>query len=77
MQRLVFSVRPRYLVHERLLERVELFLELLDLVHHRTLHVLHALLEELVPALLNPHLVVLLMLLLLLDGNLLLDMLSK
>ena len=77
VQRLVFSVRPRDLVHERLLERVELLLELLDLVQHRTLHVLQSLLEDLVPALLNPHLVVLLVLLLLLDRYLLLHMLSQ
>ena len=58
-------------------EWIKLFLELSDPFNHGPFHIFDPLLEYLIPPLLYPCLVILMMFLLLLNGYLLLDMLSQ
>lgn len=58
-------------------EWIKLFLELSDPFNHGPFHIFDPLLEYLIPPLLYPRLVILMMFLLLLNGYLLLDMLSQ
>jgi hypothetical protein len=77
VKRLVLPVCTLYLIPQRLFEGIKFFAKLEKLVIKLCLHLTHLLFEDLVTALLNPSLIVLVMLFFLLQGYLLLDMLCQ